>query len=167
VFYYLLADKRLGVFMKPLLVKTVLYAGVMFIGLSVVNLLFLRDFSVFSYALLAVVSSVFFLFINCFSIARKYVLRETKKVSELIPGDILAQNLVRRKGHYFFEAPSVGTFNSKEVAVSALDAGGIELCDIALFKKLKIKSVELKKSLPFVPVFFLGAAIVSLLEMLL
>ncbi|MEM0372335.1 MAG: prepilin peptidase [archaeon] len=112
-------------------------------------------------------SLVFFVLMASYSAAKKYVLRETKRVSSLREGDILAKNLVKKNGEFVFEEPTLFSITGKNIVLSALNAGGLEKRDISLLKKLKIREVELKKSVPFVPVFTLGLIIAFVLEMLL
>jgi len=108
-----------------------------------------------------------FLFIASYSSAKKYVLRERKKTSELKEGDILAKDLVKKGRRHFFREFSLKHINSKDVVLNSLNAGGLEKKDIVKIKKLGIKTVELKKSIPFIPVFTIGLILVFLLEMLL
>ncbi|NYZ79699.1 prepilin peptidase [Candidatus Micrarchaeota archaeon] len=108
-----------------------------------------------------------FTLLASYSAAKKHVLRETKRTSALKEGDILAKNLIRRNGRLIFEEPNLRSFNDKRIVLSALNAGGLEKRDIALIKRLGVARVELKKSIPFVPVFTLGLVLIFALEMLL
>lgn len=116
-------------------------------------------------------TALYFIAISFYTIARKYVLRETKKISDLKEGDILAENLVVENGKYLFKNPSFFNFfnlnEMKKIKISAFNAGGLENKDIELIKKHGFERIELKKSLPFVPIFTTGIIIAVILEMLI
>lgn len=113
------------------------------------------------------ISVVFFCFIAAYSAAKKHALRETKKTSSLREGDILAKDIVKTRGKTAFVEHSWIPRKNTMVLLSSLNAGGLGKRDISLIKRLGISRVELKKSIPFVPVFTLGLVIVFALEMLL
>jgi preflagellin peptidase FlaK len=113
------------------------------------------------------ISVAFFCFIAAYSASKKHALRETKKASELREGDILAKDFVRFRGKLSFAEHSWVPRKGAAIVLSSLNAGGLEKRDISLIKRLGVRTVELKKSVPFVPIFTLGLVVVFALEMLL
>lgn len=111
------------------------------------------------------ISLLIFISISFFSIARKHVLRGKKSVAKLEEGDILAKNLIKEKTKHVFKEFSMFSI-PKNIVISS-SASGLEKKDIAKLKKLKIKRVEVKKSIPFVPVFTLGLLLLLAVQMLL
>ncbi len=121
--------------------------------------------SLIQFSLFFWMSFLTIVFFSFFEIAKKHILRETKKISELKEGDILAKNLVKQKNRHVFKENSI--FKNQENVVIFAGASGLEKKDIAFLKKLGFKKIELKKSIPFVPIFTLGLIILWLIQTLL
>ena len=128
---------------------------------------FYYDFAYYlnQFAGVFLISLMIFVSISFFSIERKHVLRGKKSVAKLEEGDILAKNLIKIKNKFVFKEFSILSI-PKNVVISS-SASGLEKKDIAKLKKLKIKRVEIKKSIPFVPVFTLGLLLLFAVQMLL
>lgn len=125
--------------------------------------------SLFNTIYIYIVSIVVFMGIACFKIAQKNILRETVKVRKLKEGMISAQDV-------FVKGKKVGIAEPKlwellrprpNLVVDSRRARGLTRSEIQKLKKLGVKELKIKKSLPFVPVFTLGLVIIFFLEMLL
>jgi len=121
--------------------------------------------SLIQFSLFFWMSFLTIIFFSFYEIAKKHILRETKKTSELKEGDILAKNLIKQKNRYIFKEFSL--FKQQKNIVLFASASGLENKDIKFLKKEGIKKVELKKSIPFVPIFTLGLVILFFIQMLL
>ena len=120
----------------------------------------LVEFSLFFW-----LSLLFFIFTSFYSIAKKHILRETKKIEELEEGDILAKNLTKQRNKYAFKENSI--FKKQDNVVLFASASGLEKKDINFLKKIGYKKVQVKKSIPFVPIFTLGMVIIFIIQTLL
>lgn len=104
-------------------------------------------------------SFIFLLGFACLKIAMKEILRERIKAKDLSEGMILAHNLVMEKGKPVF----AGSVPAGKALIASM-ACGLTDSDIAKIKKLGVKEVEIKKSLPFVPLLFCSMVLLASLE---
>ncbi len=124
--------------------------------------------SSFAEALLVFLSIVIFsVFITSFKIARGKVFVEKKRVSELFEGDIPAKTVVIIKGRARLVKPSPLRHYDGRVLVDALNSDGLTKQQIRELKKIGVKHLEVKKTVPFVPIFTAGIVTTILLQMLL
>ena len=105
------------------------------------------------------------IFIYFYKIAKKHILRQTISVNKLKEGDILAKNLVKQKNRLVFKEFSLLKLQKNIVLFAS--ASGLEKKDIAFLKRKGFKKVELKKSIPFIPIFTFGLVILFFIQMLL
>lgn len=113
-----------------------------------------------------------------FAIISKKVLRREVPVSSLREGDIPAQSVFLRSGRVqYWEPPSVGqllgnalkldssalaaAFPPKGGIVSCLSARGVSADEIVNLKKVGVKHLVVKQSIPFAPAVALGFAAVA------
>lgn len=134
---------------------------------------FLFSFTDFNTSLLNtiyiyIISIAVFMGIACFKIAQKNILREKVKVGKLEEGMISAQDV-------FMKGKKVGIAEPKlwelliphpNLIVDSRRARGLTKLEIQKLKKLKVRELKIKKSLPFVPVFTIGLVILFFLETL-
>lgn len=164
------------------------------IFLSLVLIVFALYFdlvdALFSFILLFFPLLLIYLLLKLSSVARKYVLIEKKKISELKEGDISAENIVVSGGKVTrFEGIGIGTFfnylksNKIEeffakhspkgkILASSRRAAGLEKEEIKELKKLvkekKLSnSIKVKLSVPFIPAVFFAYVLLNLIGDLL
>jgi preflagellin peptidase FlaK len=100
-------------------------------------------------------STLFFLGIASFGVARKHILREVVSIAQLKEGMIPAVDVFAQKGKAVLTEPRFGVFPKNTVANSHR-AGGLTAEEIQKLRKLGLRKLPVKKSMPFVPVMLLG-----------
>lgn len=153
----------------PLLYKARIY------GLLIAIFLFFGGFYpdptniILSTFYILIASFVFFMGLASFRTASTHILREKIKVKALKEGMISAQDVSVRRGKAVFKEPTLLELMrpGKNLIIDSRKARGLTRSEIRKLKKLKVKELIIKKSMPFVPVFTLGLIILFLLEKLL
>lgn len=114
-------------------------------------------------------SIIFFFGWESFKIARKYVLREVIPVKLLKEGMIPAQDVFTSGRKVILKEPTFFELlrPKSDLIVDSRKAMGITDEQVKTLKKLGVKELEIKKSLPLVPVFAIGMVILLFLEKLL
>ncbi|MFH0987203.1 MAG: A24 family peptidase [Candidatus Micrarchaeota archaeon] len=112
-----------------------------------------------------VFTATFFIFYGfvCLSVARKHILRSAKSVSKLCEGDIPAKDLVLAGRKKVWQEPLLFDLSKGRKLISSHSAAGLSKRQIADLRKWGFKSIEVKLSMPFVPVLMIGITIVALM----
>ena len=165
LFYYFTSSPLLSI-LVPLLLYILKKPGFIISVILTVYyfyLNFLNSFIQFSYSFW--ITFLALIFISFYKIAKKHILRQTIPVTKLKEGDILAKNLIKQKNKYIFKENSL--LKPQKNMVLFASASGLEKKDIKLLKKLGFKKIEVKKSIPFVPIFTLGIFLLWLIQTIL
>lgn len=141
LFYFMMMKQKITVFLLAITYAT---------GLTASATYFAYSFA-FSFVLL--------LGFACLKIARKEILQDTVNAKDLKEGMILAYNILLQKGKPVF----VGGI-SPEKAIAKSLASGLTPAEIFAIRKHGIKKVEIKKSLPFVPLLFGSMVLLAFFE---
>ncbi len=96
-----------------------------------------------------------FFAVSFYKASKDFVLREVKKVNELMEGDIPAVS-IDEKGRI------VKGF-SRNLVVSSMNADGLTLDQIKKLKSLGVSELVVRKSIPFIPLLWAGLVLAGLI----
>lgn len=103
--------------------------------------------------------------IEIYKSIKENVLREEKAIEELKEGEMVAEDIWIIDEETTKKQPKIIRANEPgELVIDSRKARGLTEEEIKWLKEKRIKKIQVKKSLPFIPVFFLGMVILLALE---
>ncbi len=132
--------------------------------MAIILTIFLSLFNPIDFFRLIIFSIIFSSFLLAIRIARKELLVEKVKASELKEGMMFTHHVVRKGTHFQLIEAKLSDLTKpiKNLIVNAHLARGLTPDEIKILKKSSLNLFTIKKSLPFVPLMFLGLLLIKI-----
>lgn len=112
-----------------------------------------------------IVSIIFVTGIKTYYSVKNNVLREEKIIEDLEEGNIPGEDVWKIEGEIEKKKPSLTRFSEPgELMIDSRKARGLTEKEISFLEEEKIEELEVKKSLPFIPIITLGFILLLVLE---